>query len=77
QPNSSTQSRNVTGFTQWPWPHSPTEWEQWHRVTRTAITKQHVTAHADKATPDDTRLIHSHCQRRTTGAQKDPALLYA
>jgi RNA-directed DNA polymerase len=58
-------------------PHSPTEWEQWHRVTRKAITKHHVTAHADKATPDGTRLVHSHCQRRTTGAHKEPALLYA
>jgi RNA-directed DNA polymerase len=35
-------------------PRSPTESEQWHRVTRKAITKHHVTAHADKATPDDT-----------------------
>jgi RNA-directed DNA polymerase len=58
-------------------PHSPTEWEQWHRVTRKAITKHHVTAHTDEATPDDTRLIHSHCQRRTTGARKEPAPLYA
>jgi hypothetical protein len=58
-------------------PRSPTEWEQWHRVTRKAITKQYVTAHADKATPDNTRLVHSHCQRRATGARKDPALLYA
>jgi RNA-directed DNA polymerase len=58
-------------------PTSPTEWEQWHRVTRKAITKHHVTAHADKATPDDTRLVHSHCQHRTTGARKEPALLCA
>jgi RNA-directed DNA polymerase len=58
-------------------PRSPTEWEQWHRVTRKAITKHHVTAHPDKATLDDTRLVHSHCQRRETGAHKDPALLYA
>jgi len=58
-------------------PRSPTEWEQWHRITRTAIAKQYVIAHADKAIPDDTRLVHSHCQRRTTGAHKDPASLYA
>jgi RNA-directed DNA polymerase len=58
-------------------PHSPTEWEQWHRVTRKAITKQHVTTHADEATSDGTRLIHSHCQRRATGTQKEPALLHA
>ena len=56
---------------------SPTEWEQWHRVTRKAITKHHVTAHADGPTLDDTRLVHSHCQRRATGAHNDPAHLYA
>ena len=27
-------------------------------------------AHADGPAPDDTRLVHSHCQRRATGAQK-------
>ena len=30
----------------------------------------------DTATPDGTRLVHSHCQRRATGARKEPALLY-
>jgi uncharacterized RDD family membrane protein YckC len=58
-------------------PTSPTEWEQWHRVTRKAITKHHVSALADKATPDGIRLVHSHCQRRATGARKQPAPLYA
>jgi RNA-directed DNA polymerase len=58
-------------------PRSPSEWEQWHRVTRKAITKHHVTALAGGATSDGTRLVHSHCQRRVTGARKDPALLYA
>jgi len=57
-------------------PQSPTEWEQWHRVTRKAITKQYVTAYADKATPDGTGLVHTHYQRRVTGG-KQPALLYA
>jgi RNA-directed DNA polymerase len=57
-------------------PRSPSEWEQWHRVTRKAITKQYVTAYADKAIPDGTRLVHSHCQCRATGG-KQPALLYA
>jgi RNA-directed DNA polymerase len=57
-------------------PQSPIEWEQWHRVTRKAISRQYVTVYADKATPDDTRLVHSHCQRRATGV-KQPALLYA
>jgi RNA-directed DNA polymerase len=36
-----------------------------------------VTALADKATPDGTRLVHSYCQRRATGAHNDQALLYA
>jgi RNA-directed DNA polymerase len=58
-------------------PSSPTEWEQWHRVTRKAITKQYVTAEQGTGSPDGTRLVHSHCQRRTTGATKEPALLYA
>jgi RNA-directed DNA polymerase len=58
-------------------PHSPTEWEQWHRTTRKAITKQYVTAHGNPATPDGTRLVHSHCQRRETGAKQQPALLSA
>src|SRR5512140_1952040 len=58
-------------------PSSPTEWEQWHRVTRKAITKHHVTAEQDTARPDVTRLVHSHRRRRATGGQKEPALLYA
>ena len=58
-------------------PSSPTEWEQWHRVTRKAITKQYVKTQRDTGTSDGTRLVHSHCQRRATGAQKEPAHLYA
>ena len=58
-------------------PSSPTEWEQWHRVTRKAITKQYVTTQRDTGTPGGTRLVHSHCQRRATGASKEPAHLYA
>jgi RNA-directed DNA polymerase len=58
-------------------PSSPTEWEQWHRVTRKAITKQYVTTQRDTGTPGGTRLVHSHCQRRATGALKEPARLYA
>ncbi len=58
-------------------PSSPTEWEQWHRVTRKAITKQYVTTQRDTGTAGGTRLVHSHCQRRATSAQKEPAHLYA
>jgi len=57
-------------------PSSPTEWERWHRVTRKAITKQYVTTQRDTGTPGGTRLVHSHCQRRATGASKEPAHLY-
>ena len=57
-------------------PSSPTGWERWHQVTRKAITKQYVTAQRDTATPGGTRLVHSHCQRRATGASKEPAHLY-
>ena len=57
-------------------PSSPTEWERWHRATRKAITKQHVTAQRDTGTPGGTRLVHSHCQRRATGASKEPAHLH-
>jgi RNA-directed DNA polymerase len=58
-------------------PSSPTEWEQWHRVTRKAITKHHVTAEPGTSSAGGTRLVHSHCQRRATGATKEPALLNA
>ena len=58
-------------------PSSPTEWERWHRVTRKAITKQYVTTQRDTGTSGGTRLVHSHCQRRATGASKEPAHLYA
>jgi RNA-directed DNA polymerase len=54
----------------------PQEWEQWHRVTRTAITKHQITASGNTGTPDDTRLVHSHCHRRVTGARKEPAPLH-
>lgn len=47
-----------------------------HRVTRKAITKQYVTTQRDTGTPGSTRLVHSHCQRRATGATKEPAHLY-
>jgi RNA-directed DNA polymerase len=58
-------------------PSGPAEWEQWHRVTRKAITKQYVTAEPGTGSADGARLVHSHCQRRATGATKEPALLYA
>jgi RNA-directed DNA polymerase len=43
-------------------PHTPEEWQQWHRTTRKAITRQLIVA----------RLIHTYCQRRipSTGSQE-------
>jgi RNA-directed DNA polymerase len=60
-------------------PHSPEEWEQWDRTTRKAITRQKIAVCGQGGVPGSTtttRLVHSDCQRRATGA-KDPALLYA
>jgi len=56
-------------------PQSPQEWEQWARVTRRAITKQHILAPGQNGTPDDlqTRLIHSRCRRRHTTSDGSPA----
>jgi RNA-directed DNA polymerase len=53
-------------------PHTPDEWQQWHRTTRKAITRQLIVARGRDGTPDDTRLVHTYCQRRTTGS-KEPA----
>lgn len=47
-------------------PHTPGEWQQWHRTTRKAITRQIIVARG-QGTLDDTRLIHTYCQRRVTG----------
>jgi RNA-directed DNA polymerase len=57
-------------------PHTPEEWQQWHRTTRKAITRRLIIARGRDGTPDETRLIHTYCQRRidTTGADsKVPA----
>jgi RNA-directed DNA polymerase len=62
-------------------PQSPHDWEQWLKVTRTAIRKHAITADADNGTPDKPatpRLIHTYCQRRlTAGTGSRPALLPA
>jgi len=57
-------------------PQNPEEWEQWHRTTRKAITKQHLIADGT-GQPDETRLVHSSCHRRTTSGKQDPAPLYS
>jgi RNA-directed DNA polymerase len=48
-------------------PQTPHEWEQWVKVTRTAIRRQAITADAGLGTSDEPvaiRLIHTHCARR-------------
>ncbi len=57
-------------------PQSPHEWEQWYRTTRKAITRHYIATRGPSGTPDGTRLVHSHCQRRATGARREPAPLY-
>ncbi|WKK24103.1 hypothetical protein QZH56_36555 [Streptomyces olivoreticuli] len=47
-------------------PQSPSEWEQWLKVTRMAVRKHAVTATPGRSTPDGAasfRLIHTHCHR--------------
>jgi RNA-directed DNA polymerase len=57
-------------------PRSPHEWEQWDRTTRQAITRQKIITDGRDGTPGSTRLVHADCQRRATGARRQPALLY-
>jgi len=48
-------------------PQTPQEWEQWVKVTRTAIRKHAIIADAGDGTshePVAQRLIHAHCARR-------------
>jgi RNA-directed DNA polymerase len=55
-------------------PHTPEEWQQWHRTTRKAITRQLIVARGQDSVPDDTRLVHTYCQRRATSASsQEPA----
>jgi RNA-directed DNA polymerase len=57
-------------------PTSPHEWEQWLAATRKAITKHNLVAHGWK-TPNEFRLVHAHCYRRATGANKEPEPLHS
>ena len=54
-------------------PHTPGEWQQWHRTTRKAITRQLIVARG-QGMPDGIRLVHTYCQRRATGTgSQEPA----
>jgi len=57
-------------------PQSPREWEQWHRTTRKAITRQIIAVYGN-GLPDETRLVHASCLRRTTGTRQEPAPLHS
>ena len=54
-------------------PRTPHEWEQWLRVTRMALSKQHIVHSERRGLPDDAvRLVHAHCQRRSVAATVGP-----
>jgi len=58
-------------------PQSPQEWEQWLAATRKATRKRALIAWG-AGTPDErtaTRLIHTHCHRRTLDGGTGTALL--
>jgi RNA-directed DNA polymerase len=59
-------------------PTSPTEWEQWLRATRKAVTRRAIVP-TGPGTPDaPTALLHAHCRRRLQAATGNgPALLPA
>lgn len=60
-------------------PTSPTEWEQWLRVTRKAITRKAIVT-TGPGMPDapPAQLLHAHCRRRRQAATGNgPALLPA
>ncbi|MFD9452948.1 reverse transcriptase domain-containing protein [Streptomyces sp. NPDC059985] len=61
-------------------PQTPHQWEQWLKVTRTAIRKHAIIADAGNGKPDKPatpRLDHTHCHRRLTTHAGKPALLTA
>lgn len=58
-------------------PHSPEEWEQWHRTVNKAITRSMIGQIPDwrVGTPNDTQLIHTGCRRRDSGPAAEALLL--
>lgn len=56
-------------------PQSPTEWEQWILVVRTAIRRQAVTVEHAAPTDDSgaSRLVHTHCARRAARRNRPDA----
>jgi RNA-directed DNA polymerase len=62
-------------------PQSPREWEQWLKVTRTAVRRNAITADPGLDRPDEPatfRLIHTHCHRwQPASTGSGPATLLA
>jgi RNA-directed DNA polymerase len=62
-------------------PLSPPEWEQWLKVTRTAVRRNAITADPGLDRPDEPatfRLIHTHCHRwQPASTGSGPATLLA
>jgi RNA-directed DNA polymerase len=56
-------------------PDSPGKWEQWLTGARKAIAARNLVAHGH-GTPDTIHLVHVTCQRRATGAGRDPQLAH-
>jgi RNA-directed DNA polymerase len=58
-------------------PNSPEQWERWLQLTRRAIAASYLTRHrrSGPAVDDQTRLVHTSCQRELHARQrKNPAL---
>jgi RNA-directed DNA polymerase len=49
-------------------PSDPTEWEQWLRATRTAITRRAIATGSGRPDASPARLLHAHCHRRLSAA---------
>jgi RNA-directed DNA polymerase len=58
-------------------PQTPREWEQWYRGLRKAMDHNAISLRQDGSTHDpQLRLLHAHCQRRTT-SKRQASTLYA
>ncbi len=58
-------------------PHSPEEWEHWHRALVKAIARSAIghTRHKTGTAPGGTRLIHTGCARRVGGTAAGALLM--
>jgi RNA-directed DNA polymerase len=56
-------------------PQTPAEWEQWHQVTRKAMTHNAIALHNVGTDETNLRLLHTTCHRHTTASRRKPAPL--